>query len=168
MLKSLLASAALGGLLATGAFAQDQTPATDPAADPAIAPAADPAAPDAMAPEGTMDPAAPAAVTGDWVADEDYMPVDVAELTAEDIIGADIRNADGEVVATVDDVIFTADQKAESVAATFGGFLGFGSDTVLLTLEEVEFMQNDAGTVVLRTNVTPEDLEGRPEYTKAE
>ena len=88
----------------------------------------------------------------------------MAQLTAEEIIGADVRNADGEVVATVDDMISRRDGKAESVAAKFGGFLGFGTNTVLLKLDEVEFMQNDSGTVALRTAITPESLEGRP-YT---
>jgi hypothetical protein len=152
MLK-LLASAALGALLATGALAQNQAPATDPAADPSTA-----------TPLGATTPAAPAELTGDWVVDENYQPVDVAELTAEEIIGADVRTADGEVVATVADMVFSADGKAESVAAKFGGFLGFGSNTVLLKLDEVEFMRNDAGTVVLRTAITPESLEGRPVY----
>jgi hypothetical protein len=154
MLKPLLASAALGALLASGAFAQT---ATEPAADPA-APATEPA------PMGATAPAAPAEMTGDWVTDENFQPVDVAELTADQIIGADIRNADGEVVASVSDLVLGADGKAESVAATFGGFLGFGSNTVLLTLDEVEFMRNDNGTVVLRTSLTPESLEGRPDY----
>ena len=107
---------------------------------------------------------APAELTGDWVVDENYQPVDVAELTAEEIIGSDVRTADGEVVATVADMVFSSDGKAESVAAKFGGFLGFGSNTVLLKLDEVEFMRNDAGTVVLRTAITPESLEGRPDY----
>ena len=144
MLKPFLASAAIGALLATGAFAQE-------------APAADP-----NAPAGTMAPAAPAELTGDWVVDENYQPVDVAQLTAAQIIGADVRNADGEVLASVSDLVLSADGKAESVAAKFGGFLGFGSNTVLLKLDEVEFMQNDSGKVVLRTAIAPESLEGRP------
>ena len=154
MLKPLLASAALGALLATGALAQEQ------------APAADPAAPTTSAPLGTTTPAAPAELTGDWVVDENYQPVDVAELTAEDIIGADVRIADGQVVASVDDMVFSADGKAESIAAKFGGFLGFGTRTVLLQLDEVEFMRNDSGTIVLKTAIAPESLEGRPDYVK--
>jgi hypothetical protein len=150
MLKPLLASAALGALLATGALAQTaQEPAT-PATEPA--------------PMGATTPAAPAEVTGDWVVDENYQPVDVAQLTAEEITGADIRNPDGEVVATVDDIVLGADGKIESVAAKFGGFLGFGTNTVLLTLDEVEFMRNDSDQIVLRTSLTPDSLEGRPDY----
>ncbi len=154
MIRSLLASAALGAFLATGALAQDQAPASDPAAEP-------------MAPAAPLDGAAPAtapALTGDWVVDEQFHPVDVASLTAEDIIDANIRSTSGEVVASVDDLVFGPDGKAESVAAAFGGFLGFGTNTVLLTLDEVEFMQDDSGTVALRTSVTPESLDGRPAY----
>ena len=148
--KSLLLGAAIGALVATGAYAQSQT--------------ADPAAP-ATAP-GMMAPADTAAATGDWVTDGNYMPADLATLTAEQIIGADIHDANGEVIASVDDLVLGSDGKAESVAAKFGGFLGFGSNTVLLTLDEVEFMQNDSGQIALRTAVTPESLEGRPDYQK--
>ena len=59
MLKHLLASAALGALLATGALAQT-APAADPAADPATTAPADPMTP------------APVELTGDWVVDENY------------------------------------------------------------------------------------------------
>ena len=89
------------------------------------------------------------------------MPADLATLTAEQIIGADIHDANGQVIASVDDLVLGPDGKAESVAAKFGGFLGFGSKTVVLTLDEVEFMQNDSGQVTLRTDLTPEALEGR-------
>ena len=113
-----------------------------------------------------MAPAATAAATGDWVTDGNYMPADLATLTAEQIIGADVHDANGEVIASVDDLVLGPDGKAQSVAAKFGGFLGFGSNTVLLTLDEVEFMQNDSGQIALRTAVTPESLEGRPDYQK--
>jgi hypothetical protein len=145
MLKHLFATAALGVILAQGALAQDQPPATDPAAETGL---------------GTVAPA-PTELTGDWVVDENFQPVEVSQLTAEQIIGANIRNADGEVIATVDDLILGEDGKAESISATFGGFLGFGSDTVTLGLDEFEFMQNDTGTVTLRTSLTPESLEGQ-------
>ncbi len=155
MLKSLFTTAALGAFIATGALAQ-----TEPAADPALETTSPPAAD-----TGTMAPApAPMEVTGDWVVDENFQPVDIATLTAEEIIGANVRNVDGEVIASVDDLVLGADGNAESVATTFGGFLGFGSDTVLLQLDEVEIMRNDSGTVALRTSLTPETLEGRPTH----
>jgi PRC-barrel domain len=153
MLKSILASVAISALLAQGALAQEQTPAADPAA-PTAAPGEPATGLGAPAP-------APVELTGDWVVDEGWRPADIAAVTADQMIGSDIRNADGQVIATVDDLILGADGKAESVAATFGGFLGFGTESVLLAIDEVEILQNDAGQVTLRTELTPEALEGR-------
>ena len=48
--------------------------------------------------------------------------------------------------------------------AQFGGFLGFGSNTVLLTMDEIEVLQDEAGNIVVQTSLTPESLEGRPDY----
>ena len=52
----------------------------------------------------------------------------------------------------------------ENVVAQFGGFLGFGSNKVLLTMDEIEVMQDEAGNFVVQTALTPELLEGRPDY----
>jgi hypothetical protein len=40
------------------------------------------------------------------------------------------------------DLALLEDGKVENVAATFGGFLGFGSDTVLLSMEELDIIKN--------------------------
>jgi hypothetical protein len=61
-------------------------------------------------------------------------------------------------------VLMTPDGAVENIVATFGGFLGFGSNTVLLTLDEIEVMQDEAGNFVVQTSLTPEALEGRPDY----
>ena len=63
-----------------------------------------------------MDAAAPAPeLSGDWVVDEGWRPADMAAVTADQMIGADIRNADGQVIASVDDLILSADGKAEAL-----------------------------------------------------
>lgn len=73
----------------------------------------------------------------------------------------------GEEIAGVTDVVMSADGKVESIAAEFGGFLGFGSNTVLLSLDEITIMQDSGGAYVVQTALTPEALEGRPAYEKA-
>ena len=64
-------------------------------------------------------------------------PVDLATISPDTLIGADIRTYDQETVASVEDVLMTADGKVENVVARFGGFLGFGETTVLLTPDEI-------------------------------
>ena len=71
---------------------------------------------------------------------------------------------DGQNVAEVEDVLFTPDGAVESLVVQFGGFLGFGSNKVLLTLDEVEMLRDESGTLILHTSLTPESLEGRPVY----
>ena len=41
---------------------------------------------------------APVELSGDWVVDEGWRPADMAAVTADQMIGADIRNADGQVM----------------------------------------------------------------------
>ena len=59
------------------------------------------------------------------------------------------------------------DPVAFAEAARAVGFLGFGSNKVLLTPDEIEVLQDQSGTYIVQTSLTPEALDGRPEY-KAE
>ncbi len=179
MFKTLLATTALGALLATGAFAQTATETTDPAADPAA-----PVMENEAAPADTMEEAdatAEEALPGDTpevargdapdaepviavTIPEGWVEVDPTMVSAETLIGADIKTYDGETVASVDDVLLTEDGKVENVAATFGGFLGFGSDTVLLSMEELDIIKDPNEAIEVLTTLTPESLEGREPY----
>jgi len=145
MLRKTVAPAALGALLATGALAQNTNEQTDQLTPPA-----------AMTPAAPTADAAPAA--------KSTAVVDVAGMAVSKLIGASIQNGSGENIAKVDDVIMTADGKVENVAAAFGGVLGFGKDKVLLTLDEVKFVQDDSGTLIVRTDLTPDALKNRPAY----
>ena len=182
MRRTLLVTTAVASMLAFGAVAQQATdPATPPAitpaepAAPAVDPAADPTMPPATAEE--TDPAmAPAVDTAEEPAAPGAMdpavtdagpvltPVETGDISADTLIGATIQTLDGENIAAVEDVLVSADGVVENLVAQFGGFLGFGSNKVLLTMDEIEVMQDEAGSFVVQTALTPELLEGRPEY----
>ncbi len=150
MLRTLLAGSALASAIGFSAMAQSTT---DPAADPAKEPAP------AMAPAAPMTPAAEAPV---------LMPIEVGTLSADDLIGAAITNPDGETIASVDDALMTPEGQLENVVAKFGGFLGFGSNTVLLAPAELQFFHDDGGNLVVQTMLTPEALKDRPDYVPSE
>lgn len=152
MFKTLLASTAIATALAAGAFAQDTT---QPDATP-------PAVMEPAAPGTAADPATPLAPNDPALA-QNLMPY-TGELSADTLIGASIQQADGQKVADINDVILSPDGVVESVVAQFGGFLGFGSNTVLLSMDEITPMQDEAGNLVVQTHLTPEALEGRPDY----
>jgi uncharacterized protein YaaQ len=153
--------------------------AEDPAAAPmpeteTAEPAPTPAAPET---ETAQDPAAEPATPG--MAPQDpsvaqtapapvLTPVETGTLSADQLIGANIQTPDAQNIASVDDVLMSPEGRVENVVATFGGFLGFGSNTVLLTMDEIEVMQDEAGNIVVQTSLTPEALEGRPDYVPAE
>ena len=176
MLNKFLATSALATLLATGAYAQE-----------APAPAEAPAAPAVEAEEGDVllnedattppavtaeegealnegDAAAPAVAADEPMLDSEWTPVDLATISADRLIGADIVSNDEEKIASVEDVLITDDGDVESIVAQFGGFLGFGEDKVVLTMDEVEIVQDESERLVVRTSLTPDSIENRPEY----
>ena len=190
MLKTLFASTAIATTLGFAAVAQQAAdPSVNPgsgmqgpadAAPPVPATEAQPIAPSTptgsesaqepspMAPatETAEEPAAPGTMATPPVAATEQVltPVPSADISVDKLKGADIQTRDGQTVASIDDLLMSSDGQVESYVAQFGGFLGFGSNKVLLTPDEVEVLQDQLGTFVVQTDLTPELLEGRPEY----
>jgi hypothetical protein len=105
---------------------------------------------------------------------EGWTRVDPRELSAEDILGAEIRNLQDEHVGTVGDVLLEDDGSIAAVIAEFGGILGFAERTVELPMDQIDFIKIGYGDetvaeaeTVVRTNLTPELLETLPEYEGA-
>ena len=144
---------------ATPAAPEAET-AQDPAAMPAQPEAETAQTPDATAPDATMAPQDPALADTAPV----LTPVAGDQISAETLIGARIQNPDGSNIAEVQDVLMSDAGAVENIVAQFGGFLGFGSNKVLLTMDEIEVLQDESGNFVVQTSLTPEALEGRPEY----
>jgi len=114
------------------------------------------------APEAATEMAQPASPAPPL--EEGWSQIDVATISADMLIGTDVRTYDQDTVATVEDVLMTADGMVEDVVARFGGFLGFGENTVLLGMDEISVVKDADGNVVVLTNLTPEALKERPEY----
>jgi hypothetical protein len=153
--------------------AVEQAEDADPTADPTVdAPAMDQAqdadpAMDAPVVDQAVDPAAPSAGEGmaaDGMGMDGFAAVDVTTLSADQLLGSDIVNYENETIATIDDVILTAEGQVDSVVARFGGFLGFGTNRVQLTMDEIEVMQDANEALIVRSQLTPETIEARPAY----
>jgi hypothetical protein len=148
--------------------AQDDNMAAEPAA-PAEGDnlAAEPAPADNMAAE----PAAPPPADGlaaEPTLEEGWSKVDTATLSADQLIGAKIRTFDQSDIAEVQDVLFSADNQLDHVVARFGGFLGFGETMVLLDPSEVTVVKDPNGTMYVLTQLSPDELKGRPAYEAPE
>ena len=119
--------------------------------------------PDTMAPDTVAAPPAPAGTLP-----EGWMPVDLATVSPDMLIGADIRTYEGDTIASVEDVLMSAEGKVDGVVARFGGFLGFGETKVQLAPAEIAVATDAEGNVAVLTGLGSEELKGRPEHVAPE
>jgi sporulation protein YlmC with PRC-barrel domain len=170
MLNKFLATTALSAMLALPAYAQTADTAEEPMDAPAVEEGMD-------APEGddpmADDPLADDALDEDPLAEEEFdtdmteepdMPEAGIELTAEEVIGADVLSFEGESIANVDDVVLTAEGDVEYILVDVGGFLGLGARTVAIPFADVTVQMDDSGNPELQTQLSEDDLENMPEY----
>lgn len=86
-------------------------------------------------------------------------------LTAEQIIGRDVVNKNGEDVGQVERLVIQPDKGDVHAVISVGGFLGIGDRDVAIPLKEMEFGEEN---VTLMSQQTKEDLEALPEYEENE
>ena len=89
--------------------------------------------------------------------------VDVADLSADDLMGADVMSADDERIAGVDDVLLDGEGEIESILFDVGGFLGIGAQTVEVGDADFEIVEV-GGTLQVQLDLTEEQIEELPEY----
>lgn len=166
MLSKFLATTAVSALLVMPAYASSHD---DDSMEP-------PAAMDS----GTMEPETegqaaddPLADTGETLATdeaadeaaEDAMESPMmADVSAEEVIGADVLSFDEETIATVDDVVMSPDGSIDYVLVDIGGFLGIGARTVAIPFADVTFQTDADGSAQVLTALSESDLENMPEY----
>jgi glucose/arabinose dehydrogenase len=165
MLRIALTTTVMAALLATGAVAQTApttAPATEPTTPPAMTAPTDSTTPAVPAAPG--DAAAPHDMNSAAMPDGEWTATDLATISTDRMVGADIVNHQNETIATIDDVLISDANTVEGIVATFGGVLGFGATKVLIQPDEIEVMQDANETLLVRTSLTPEAIESRPAY----
>jgi hypothetical protein len=129
---------------------QDEMAAAAPA-DPAAMPATDPNAP--------MDMTRPAFTR------EGYQDVDYAALTAEDLQGAPIFDANDDNIGDISELVLSAEGQIDKVVVDVGGFLGLGVHSVALDFDELQILRNaDGSDLRVYLDQTRENLEQRPAF----
>ena len=87
------------------------------------------------------------------------------DRTADRLIGADVYDARGENVGSVDDVVLGLDDRITDVIVDVGGFLGIGAHTVALPIHDATIGWHDEDDDVrVQVTMTAEELEEMPEY----
>lgn len=90
-----------------------------------------------------------------------------AGVSAENFIGTTVYGADEENIGEVGDVILTDDGSVDAVIVDVGGFLGIGEKQVAISMDELNFMQDEGENFYLYTSFSQEQLEAQPAYDES-
>lgn len=98
----------------------------------------------------------------DW---EKSRPIDQASFSADEIIGRDVVNANGEDVGEVNDVVIAKDRDDMFLVVGVGGFLGMGEKDVALPLSDLRMSSDN---VLLMSEKSEDQLKEMPEYKESD
>jgi uncharacterized protein YrrD len=98
-------------------------------------------------------------------APEGYAVVDGALPSADQLLGASVYDAMGDSVGNVNDLILNGDAEVAQVLVDVGGFLGLGTHTVALPVENVDVLWNaENDSVRVHLPMTRDMIETLPEH----
>ncbi|WP_191058731.1 PRC-barrel domain-containing protein [Geminicoccus harenae] len=83
------------------------------------------------------------------------------DFSADDLMNRNIVDMEGNNVGQVSDLLIGSDGTIQNVLVDVGGFLGIGTRTVALGLDQVQMAQGDAEDLVV--NMTREQVENLPQ-----
>lgn len=159
MLKTLLATTALSGLMISGALAQSAQPqpsspsyATPPAASSTTDTKSDAMKSDMAKPSTSASASTISAQKPD-------------QLLASKVKGADVIGSDGKKIGDVSDILFSKDGKIEAFVLSVGGFLGVGAKEVALAPASVQLTQ-DKETWQVKVSMTKDQLAQAPNFER--
>jgi sporulation protein YlmC with PRC-barrel domain len=157
---------------------ETQAPADTAPADDATTMENDPAADTMTEPATEMEEAESAtemeetAPANDMASDsgEKFFVYEAAnQMTSDDLIGSDIKNAAGESLGDVEQIIVSTDGDLAGVIVGVGGFLGIGEKSVAINFDAITFETSpDSGETLLVLDSTKEELEAAPAFTTKE
>ena len=85
---------------------------------------------------------------------------------ASNLMGTDVKTADGEKVGSVDDLIIDQDGQVVAIIVGVGGFLGMGEKDVAIGWDNVSRTNLSKDDKGLRVDVTRQNLRAAPEFEK--
>jgi hypothetical protein len=94
-----------------------------------------------------------------------YDTLGPGEFSADRLIDAEIRNAQGTTLATVEDLLFTSDNKAADAVLSVGGFLGVGDKHVALDFADLQLANSTPTSTTLVLEIPKDQLEAAPNVT---
>ena len=90
--------------------------------------------------------------------------VDPALISADKLIGTEVKVADDTKVGEIGDVLLDKTGKIEAYVIDVGGFLGIGQKPVAMSAESVQVMADASGTMTIYSPFTKAQLETQAAY----
>jgi sporulation protein YlmC with PRC-barrel domain len=85
-------------------------------------------------------------------------------IKASKLVGATVKNAKGESIGEIHEVVLAGDGSTQGLVIDVGGFLGMNERPVLVKWSDVTIQADTSGAVLVATNMEKAQLEQLPEY----
>jgi sporulation protein YlmC with PRC-barrel domain len=95
---------------------------------------------------------------------EQMAPAAGTGIKASKLVGATVKNAKGESIGEIHEIVLAGDGSAQGLVIDVGGFLGINERPVLVRWSDVTIQSDKNGAVVVATNMEKTQLEQLPEY----
>ena len=163
MRKELQIATALAALLAAPVLAQNTPPAAPSTGEQQTAPmpatpSAPPPAPTAAAPDST-------GAAGEL---RFVNAQQAEEMLASTLLGTQVYNGENQSLGEINDVLLDADGQLKTVVIGVGGFLGIAERDVAVPWEALGVSRDENQDLMLRRDVSREQLENAPEFESVE
>lgn len=99
-------------------------------------------------------------------ADQEMMPVDIAAMSTDELIGARVYDAQQEDMGEISDVIVSDSGSVEAFIVDVGGFLGIGEKPVAIGAKNLDFKKNSDEDILVFTPFSKKQLNDQAAYTK--
>jgi len=150
MLKTLMVTTAMTGLMIGAAVAEGTPPSPAPSSPPAAAQPAPPAkSPDMSMPAPSSSTATPAPSSSASTATPSSSSAKFVnsqrsdQFLASKFKGTDVIGADDQKIGDVSDILFDKDGKIEAYVVSVGGFLGIGAKDVAMAPSAFQVVAGD-------------------------
>jgi len=172
MLKKLLITTALSGLMVSAAMAQSQSPSSSSPTPPAASPSdssksmsSDPAKPSSSSMSSDKSSAIPS-TTG--AASASASPITAQkpdQLLVSNLKGVDVLGSDDKKVGDISDLLFTKDGKVEAILISVGGFLGVGAKEIALAPSQIQ-LHEENGSWKAKVSMNKDQLKDAPDFER--
>lgn len=110
-------------------------------------------------------PVVPGVTPGTTTTAPEDLAVNAVAPTADELLGATVYDAAGDSIGSINDLVLAGDSEVSSAIIDIGGFLGMGTHTIALSVDELNVVSDaDGSNVRVEVNMTREQLEALPEH----